>query len=85
MSFWDNVKKFAQPYSDDEFDDYEDDDYMEDYVPALRSSCSKYRINAAICSGFNSRRSIYPLPFLPSANLRRSFCGTIRIYHVSDF
>ena len=31
MSFWDNVKKLAQPYSDDEFDDYEDDDYMDDY------------------------------------------------------
>ena len=26
MSIWDNLKKFAQPYSDDEeFDDYEDD------------------------------------------------------------
>ena len=31
MSFWDNVKKFAQPYSDEEYDDYDEDDYMEDY------------------------------------------------------
>ena len=31
MSFWDNVKKIAQPYSDEEFDDYDEDDYMEDY------------------------------------------------------
>jgi len=31
MSFWDNVKKFAQPYSDDDYDDYEDDEYLEDY------------------------------------------------------
>ena len=31
MSFWDNVKKFAQPYADDDYDDYdEDDDYLED-------------------------------------------------------
>ena len=31
MSFWDNVKKFAQPYSEDEYDDYdEDDDYLDD-------------------------------------------------------
>ena len=29
MSFWDNVKKFAQPYSEDEYDDY--DDGMEGY------------------------------------------------------
>lgn len=26
MSFWDNVKKFAQPYADDEYDEYEDGD-----------------------------------------------------------
>ncbi len=32
MSFWDNVKKFAQPYADDEYDDYDEDyDYLEDY------------------------------------------------------
>ena len=30
MSFWDNVKKFTQPYADDEYDDY-DDEYMDDY------------------------------------------------------
>ena len=29
MSLWDNVKKFAQPYADDDYDDYgEDDDYL---------------------------------------------------------
>ncbi len=43
MSFWDNVKKFAQPYADDEYDDYdEDDDYADEYEepaeqPARRS------------------------------------------------
>ena len=32
MSFWDNVKKFAQPYSDDDYDDYdEDDDFADEY------------------------------------------------------
>ena len=31
MSFWDNVKKFAQPYADDEYDDYDDDEYVDDY------------------------------------------------------
>ncbi len=46
MSFWDNVKKFAQPYSDEEYDDYEDEvleDYNEETAeeaprPARRSS-----------------------------------------------
>ena len=40
MSFWDNVKKFAQPYSDEDYDDYEDemDDYDEEVQePAPRS------------------------------------------------
>lgn len=38
MSFWDNVKKFTQPYSDDEYDDYEDevDQYEEEPAPRTR-------------------------------------------------
>ena len=24
MSFWDNVKKFTQPYADDDYDDYDE-------------------------------------------------------------
>ena len=30
MSIWDTVKKFTQPYADDEYDDY-DDEYLDDY------------------------------------------------------
>jgi len=30
MSLWDNVKKFAQPYADDDYDDYDEDDYLDD-------------------------------------------------------
>ena len=33
MSFWDNVKKFTQPYADEEYDDYEDElEELEDEV-----------------------------------------------------
>ncbi len=49
MSFWDNVKKFAQPYADDEYDDYEDemDNYAEeeeeaDAEPARRRRRSPF-------------------------------------------
>ena len=31
MSLWDNVKKFAQPYSDDEYDDYDEDEEFDEY------------------------------------------------------
>ena len=42
MSFWDNVKKFAQPYADDDYDDYdEDEEYLDEYeepaAPARRA------------------------------------------------
>ena len=41
MSFWDNVKKFAQPYSDEEYDDYEDE--MEDVVEEETAAPRKRR------------------------------------------
>ena len=28
MNFWDSVKKFAQPYSDDEYDDFDDNEAL---------------------------------------------------------
>ena len=30
MSLWDNVKKFAAPYSDDDYDDYDEDEDEDD-------------------------------------------------------
>ena len=43
MSLWDNVKKFAAPYSDDDYDDYDEEDTEDDYEeeeerPARRSA-----------------------------------------------
>ena len=43
MSFWDNVKKLAQPYADDEYDDYDDEvdeyeDELEEPAPRRRAS-----------------------------------------------
>ena len=38
MSFWDNVKKFAQPYSDDDYDDYDEElDEMDEEVEETSS------------------------------------------------
>ena len=54
MSLWDNVKKFAAPYGDDDYDDYdEDEDYAEDDYeepaerPARRSAPARSRRPAA--------------------------------------
>ena len=44
MSFWDNVKKFAQPYGDDDYDEYDDDEeYLDDEYeePAPRRAPSR--------------------------------------------
>ena len=41
MSFWDNVKKFAQPYSEEDYDDYDEemDEYEEEVQePAPRAA-----------------------------------------------
>jgi len=41
MSIWDNVKKFAQPYSDDEYDDYDEEEEFDEYEeekPSRRQS-----------------------------------------------
>lgn len=49
MSFWDSVKKFAQPYADDEYDDYDeeeeydDDDGYEEPEQPVRRSTSRRR------------------------------------------
>lgn len=39
MSFWDNVKKFTQPYADDDFDDFDEaDDLFATEKPARRTA-----------------------------------------------
>lgn len=37
MSFWDNMKKFAQPYSEEEYDEYDEDSQFEEETPAPRT------------------------------------------------
>ena len=41
MSFWDNVKKFAQPYSDEDYDDYEDE--VDEYEEAVKETAPRGR------------------------------------------
>ena len=64
MSFWDNVKKFAQPYSDDEYEDYEEEtEEFEEKQPAPRtrrtspfaSASQETETAPAASSGFNGQ------------------------------
>lgn len=61
MSFWDNVKKFAQPYADDDYDDFDDaeDLFSNDKARSPRrstASAGESSFNApAEESGFNGK------------------------------
>ena len=49
MSFWENVKKFAQPYGDDEYDEYEDGEegFEDEEILAPRSRRNDNNAEAA--------------------------------------
>ena len=53
MSFWDNVKKFAQPYSDDDYeDDY--DEEMNEYEDEAQDSAPRGRRTSPFASSAQS-------------------------------
>ncbi len=58
MSFWDNVKKFAQPYSDDEYDDYDEeegiDSYGEEEQPVRQRRTPAFSVSSSDDSSFSS-------------------------------
>ena len=71
MSFWDNVKKFAQPYSDEDYDDYDEEldgyeEEVEETAPrgrrtspfasdAKTTESSTYRSSTTTTSGFSGQ------------------------------
>ena len=86
MSFWDNVKKFAQPYSDDDYDDYdEDDDYVDDYeepaeapAPARRER-RRPAAPAPVMDGEEEDNGFgfTPVPVTPAAPASTGFNGQV--------
>lgn len=49
MSFWDNVKKFAQPYADEDYDDYDEeelDEFEEEAAPRERRRAPAFGASA---------------------------------------
>ncbi len=77
MSFWDNVKKFAQPYADDDYDDYEDeelDEFEEEAEePAPRSA---RRTPSFASSVSNDTASAYSAP-AASTPVSTGFSGQV--------
>ena len=48
MSFWDNVKKFAQPYSDEDYEDY--DENMDGYEEEVQETAPRSRRTSPFAS-----------------------------------
>ena len=97
MSFWDNVKKFAQPYSDDDYDDYdEDDDYADDYeepaeAPAPAPARRERRRPAAPAPVMDREEEdddngfgFTPVPAAPAAPVATGFNGQVLNVHASN-
>jgi len=69
MSFWDNVKKFAQPYSDEDYDDY--DEEMDMYEDDVQDTAPRGRRPSPFAS---SNQEAEPAPAAPVSN---SFGGQV--------
>ncbi len=51
MTFWDNVKKFAQPIADDDYDDYDEDiDGFEEEAPVAPRPARRDNRNEAVAA-----------------------------------
>ena len=80
MSFWDNVKKFAQPYDDEDYDDYDEelDDFeepAEEPAPRARRS-SPFRAAASAPAAPAAAAAPVAAPAEP-APAARSFGGQV--------
>ncbi len=61
MSFWDNFKKLTQPYSDDEYDEY-DDDVNDGYEEEPEERPARQRRNPVFNLGGNDDSAANPAP-----------------------
>ena len=74
MSFWDNIKKFAQPYADEDYDDYEDE--LDDYAEEPQETAP--RAGGRRPSPFASTDSSdYTAPAAPAATSTSGFSGQV--------
>jgi len=60
MSFWDNVKKFAQPYSEEDYDDYEEE--MDEYEEQAQEPAPRARRTSPFASAVPETASDYSAP-----------------------
>ena len=75
MSFWDNVKKFAQPYADEDYDDY-DEDELDEFEEEEAAPAPRERRRAPAFGAASESSDFTPAaPVAPAAPERPSGFG----------
>ncbi len=85
MSFWDNVKKIAQPYADDDYDDYDEEEYDEHEeqpaeAPVPRRAPRRASVPAPVMEEEEEEESGFgfaPMPAAASGNAVSGFSGQV--------
>ena len=76
MSFWDNVKKFAQPYEDEDYDDYDDEELDEFDEPVQETAPRTRRPSPFATSSSAPAAPAATAPAAPAASAS-SFGGQV--------
>ena len=76
MSFWDNVKKFAQPYADDEYDDY-DDEELDEYEEEVETPAPRARRTPAFSTTEDTGTDFAAPVAAPAAPVSTGFSGQV--------
>ena len=75
MSFWDNVKKLAQPYSDEEYDDYEEE---LDEFEEVEQEAPRKRRTSPFATATKEAEPTYTAPAAPASTASSSgFSGQV--------
>ena len=65
MSFWDNVKKFAQPYDDEDYDDY--DEELDEFEEPAQEPAPRTRRPSPFSSSASAPAATAAAPAAPAA------------------
>ena len=73
MSFWDNVKKFAQPYAEDDYDEFDDEEAVDTYEEEVEERPARTRRTPA----FNLNTEEDTSYTAPSSTVSSGFSGQV--------
>ena len=68
MSFWDNVKKFTQPYADDDYDEFEEDEVAEGFEEAPAERPARASRRSSLFGGNTTTEEAPSYTAAPSSN-----------------